>query len=118
MKKHYCKDCMGQDFEVDYKSINNEIFTNEESNNNMNQADSNDSDMHIDTDEDLNNINRINSNTEGNKIADKENLIKEYQNEYNQQLKYYEDYITTMQKKKEELYELKKMLLNKKESKS
>ena len=118
MKKHYCKDCMGEDFEVDYKSINNEIFTNEESNNNMNQADSNDSDMHIDTDEDLNNINRINSNTEGNKIADKENLIKEYQNEYNQQLKYYEDYITTMQKKKEELYELKKMLLNKKESKS
>ena len=111
MKKHYCKDCMGEEFEIDYKSINNEVFTENRSNNNEIETDS---DMHIDTDEDMNNLNQINTNTEGNRIADKENLIKEYQNEYNRQLKYYEDYITTMEKKKEELLAMKQMLLEKK----
>ena len=112
MKKHYCKDCMGEEFEIDYKSINNEVFTENRSNNEIDTE----SDMHIDTDEDMNNLNQINTNTEGNKIADKENLIKEYQNEYNQQLKYYEDYITTMEKKKEELLAMKQMLLEKKKA--
>ena len=112
MKKHYCKDCMGEEFEIDYKSINNEVFTENRSNNEIDTE----SDMHIDTDEDMNNLNQINTNTEGNKIADKENLIKEYQNEYNQQLKYYENYITTMEKKKEELLAMKQMLLEKKKA--
>ena len=112
MKKHYCKECMGEEFEIDYKSINNEVFTENRSNNEIDTE----SDMHIDTDEDMNNLNQINTNTEGNKIADKENLIKEYQNEYNQQLKYYEDYITTMEKKKEELLAMKQMLLEKKKA--
>ena len=78
MKKHYCKDCMGEEFEIDYKSINNEVFTENRSNNEIDTE----SDMHIDTDEDMNNLNQINTNTEGNKIADKENLIKEVIDSY------------------------------------
>lgn len=111
MKKHYCDKCMGESIEIDYKSINDEVLTdgnNQEIDDNNNKANPsnvnkgneyNSEEFRIDSlEENINKPNRVN------RTAEKENLIKEYQNEYKNQLKYYEDYINTMKRKKEVSY--------------
>lgn len=98
MKQHYCSDCVGEDVAVDYKLLggdNNEVFVNESER------------MPIESEDE---------GSKGNKIAEKESKIKEYQNEYSQQQKYYEEYIKTMHKRKEELIAMKQMLLQKSNS--
>ena len=102
MKKHYCSECMGEDVDIDYKSVNNEVFTSESAyDSELPHVESEDecNKVHINN---TNNMNHTNANNEINQIAEKESLIKEYQNEYIQQQKYYEEYISTMNKKKEE----------------
>ena len=99
MKQHYCRDCMGEDVEIDYKSLNNnnEVFTSD------NET------LPVESEDECN---------RGNKIAEKESSIKEYQNEYSQQQKYYEEYLNSMHKKKEKLLAMKQMLLHNNNSKS
>ena len=116
MKKHYCNECMGEDVDIDYKSVDKEDNVNEDASCDDDNEDDDDSElMHIESEDECNRVHINNNtnmnNTNVNKIAEKEMLIKEYQNEYNQQQKYYEEYINTMNKKKEELLAMKQMLL-------
>ena len=114
MKKHYCSECMGEDVEIDYKSVDKEE--------NVNESASCDSELlHIESEDECNRVHINNTNVKNttvNKKAEKEMLIKEYQNEYSQQQKYYEEYIYTMNKKKEELLAMKQMLLHNNNSNS
>ena len=121
MKKHYCNECMGEDVDVDYKSVDKEDNVNEDASCDDDNEDDDDSElMHIESEDECNRVHINNNtnmnNTNVNKIAEKEMLIKEYQNEYNQQQKYYEEYINTMNKKKEELLAMKQMLLQQAQS--
>jgi len=122
MKKHYCKNCIGEELEIDKKSITSEELN--EVNENItvsNNIDYNDSQIEISSNEEFNlnnnkNINQEISDYDNKKISieEKEQLIKEYQNEYNQQVQYYEEFIQTLENKKKELLEMKNLLLNKK----
>ena len=122
MKKHYCKNCIGEELEIDKKSITSEELN--EVNENItisNNVDYNDSQIEISSNEEFNlNNNKINnqeiSDYDNKKLSieEKEQLIKEYQNEYNQQVQYYEEFIQTLENKKKELLEMKNLLLNKK----
>ena len=122
MKKHYCKNCIGEELEIDKKSITSDELN--EVNENItisNNVDYNDSQMEISSNEEFNlNNNKINnqeiSDYDNKKLSieEKEQLIKEYQNEYNQQVQYYEEFIQTLENKKKELLEMKNLLLNKK----
>ena len=119
MKKHYCEKCIGEDLEIDYKSIKSDELNEIEDMDTINMNDNYESNILNTSDEEVLNENKqIQDNTSKsiNTVAERENRIKEYQNEYKKLVEEYEETISDLNKKKEELLELKKQFLAKKYS--
>jgi hypothetical protein len=120
LKKHYCDKCIGEDFDIDYKSIKSEEINEMENTETNNLNDDFDSNMMNFSDEEVINENKNVPETFSkttktiNSVAERENRIKEYQNEYKKLSEEYEETISDLKKKKEELLELKKQFLAKK----
>ena len=120
LKKHYCDKCIGEDFDIDYKSIKSEEINEMENTETNNLNDDFDSNMMNFSDEEVINENKnvpetfTKTTKTINSVAERENRIKEYQNEYKKLSEEYEETISDLKKKKEELLELKRQFLAKK----
>ena len=117
MKKHYCEKCIGENLEIDYKSIKSDELNEIEDTETNNINENFESNIINSSDDEVLNENKqiqVNTSKSLNTVADRENRIKEYQNEYKKLVEEYEETISDLNKKKEELLELKKQFLAKK----